>query len=99
MNTNIYAILPKELFSDDTPVQRHEIRRNWYGTKQAAKVWNDKLNDILVNHLEMNRNPVQPCNCIKLANSTDFIKCGARRRLAYHIEQVATYSRVCGGNK
>ena len=46
----------------------------WYGTKQAAKVWNEKLNDILVNHLEMNRNPVKPCHYIKLANSTDFIK-------------------------
>ena len=53
VNTKMYAILPKELFSDDAPVQRREIRKNWYGTKQAAKVWNYKLNNILVNHMGM----------------------------------------------
>ena len=74
VNTKMYAILPKELFSDDAPVQRREIRKNWYGTKQAAKVWNDKLNDILVNHMGMSRNPVQPCHYVKSLDTINFIK-------------------------
>lgn len=73
----MYSILPKELYADDAPVQRREIRKNWYGTKQAAKVWNDKLNDVVVNHLGMSRNPFQPCQYIKKTASMDFFKLGS----------------------
>ena len=41
----LFAWLPAELCEDNIPIR---VLRNWYGTKQASKVWYDKLNGILV---------------------------------------------------
>ena len=46
----LYSWLPAELCEDNIPL-KVEVLRNWNGTKQASKVWYDKLNRILVNEI------------------------------------------------
>ena len=41
-----YAKLPA-IISKNVP-ERVRIKENWYGTKQAPKIWNDKFNTILI---------------------------------------------------
>ena len=40
-----FAVLPKELFPEDYDRLRVEVIGNWYGTKQAPKIWNDHLDE------------------------------------------------------
>ena len=53
-----FARLPKELFPINFNQLRVEVLGNWYGTKQAPKIWNDRLDEILVIHMDMVRCPV-----------------------------------------
>lgn len=57
--THIFCSLPKELNDGIKPL-RVRLLGNLYGTKQAAKVWNDQLHEILVN-IGFERCPVEPC--------------------------------------
>lgn len=58
-DTRMYAWLPAELQSTRTKV-RIEILGNWYGSKQAGKIWNDLFHTVV---LKMNfiQCPVMPC--------------------------------------
>ena len=67
-----FARLPKELFPINFNQLRVEVLGNWYGTKQAPKIWNDRLDEILVIHMDMVRCPVDPCLYIKRTEE-DFI--------------------------
>lgn len=55
----LFCWLPKELSETGKPL-RVEILKNLYGEKQAPKVWNDKLNEILLS-LGFIRCPADPC--------------------------------------
>jgi hypothetical protein len=55
----LFCWLPKELSATGKPL-RVEILKNLYGEKQAPKVWNDKLNEILLS-LGYMRCPADPC--------------------------------------
>ena len=70
-----FAILPKELFPDDYNQLRVEVKGNWYGTKQAPKIWNDHLDEILVIEMEMIRCPVDPCLYLKRIGEDIIILC------------------------
>jgi hypothetical protein len=58
-----FANLPKELFLDeDYDKIRTEVLGNWYGTEQGPKIWNDRLDHILVIEMVgMQRCPVDAC--------------------------------------
>jgi hypothetical protein len=78
----LFAWLPAELCEDNIPV-RVEVLRNWYGTKQASKVWYDKLNDILVDKMGFKR-----CPCM--------FGFGRIGRLA-HSKHTKTLNDLCAG--
>jgi hypothetical protein len=54
-----FAMLPKEI-SKDGISERVEITGNWYGTKQAPKIWYTRLSEILLN-LGFKRCPWDQC--------------------------------------
>lgn len=54
-----YCRLPAELYEDKVPL-RVRILRSVYGEKQAPKLWNDRLNDVLLK-VGFERCPVDPC--------------------------------------
>jgi hypothetical protein len=56
-----FARLPPELFGPGEKPRRVEIKGNWYGTKQAAQIWNHKFDHILVEILGFTRCPMMPC--------------------------------------
>ena len=58
-DTEMYAWLPPEIDRDGQKI-RVEILGNWYGTKQAGKIWNDHFNEILISY-GFKRCPVMPC--------------------------------------
>ena len=71
----LFAWLPAELCGSNIPI-RVEVLRNWYGTKQASKVWYDKLNRILVDEMNFIRCPSMPCLYKKFIINGDYIiKC------------------------
>ena len=70
-----FAILPKELFPEDYDRLRVEVIGNWYGTKQAPKIWNDHLDEILVVEMGMVRCPVDPCLYLKRTGEDIIILC------------------------
>ena len=59
-DVKMYAWLPKELCADEIPV-RVEILGNWYGEKQAGRIWNQKFDGILVKNMGFVRCPMMPC--------------------------------------
>ena len=68
----LFAWLPAELCENNIPI-RVEVLRNWYGTKQASKVWYDKLNRILVDEMNFIRCPSMPCLYKKFIIKGDYI--------------------------
>lgn len=54
-----YCRLPADLYEDKVPL-RVRILRSIYGEKQAPKLWNDRLNDVLL-QVGFDRCPVDPC--------------------------------------
>jgi hypothetical protein len=70
-----FAVLPKELFPEDYDRLRVEVIGNWYGTKQAPKIWNDHLDEILVVEMGMVRCPVDPCLYLKRTGEDIIILC------------------------
>lgn len=58
-DTEMYAWLPAELSSLRKSV-RVKILGNWYGSKQAGKIWNDLFHDIVV-VMNFTQCPVMPC--------------------------------------
>lgn len=46
---------------EDTPGKVCRLRRALYGLKQSSRVWNDKLNDVLVNRLKFARSSMDQC--------------------------------------
>ena len=71
-DNKLFAWLPAEICEDNIPL-RVEVLRNWYGTKQASKVWYDKLNGILVNEMGFIRCPSMPCLYKKFIINGDYI--------------------------
>ncbi|MBL4704061.1 MAG: DDE-type integrase/transposase/recombinase [Flavobacteriales bacterium] len=55
-----FAVLPRDITPDDEPLVRVEVLGNWYGTKQAPKIWNDRYDQIMI-LLGFVRCPVLPC--------------------------------------
>jgi hypothetical protein len=66
-----YAWLPKELAPAGLDRYRVEILGNWYGTKQAPKIWNDHL-DKQLRDMGFTRCPVMPTLYYKWVGS-DYI--------------------------
>lgn len=58
-DTTMFAWLPKEI-SKDNVRQRVEILGNWYGSKQAGKIWNE-LFDLIITEIGFERCPDMPC--------------------------------------
>ena len=52
--------------------KRVEVVGNFYGEKQGPKIWNDRLNEILIEH-GLERCPVQPCLYKKVTADGDFM--------------------------
>jgi hypothetical protein len=64
----LYARLPKELSTEEHPDGlRVQVMGSVYGEKQAPKIWNDKLDRILVVMMGFERCPVSPCLYYKFA--------------------------------
>ena len=69
-----FANLPKELFlEEDYDKIRIEVLGNWYGTKQGPKIWNDRLDHILVIEMGMQRCPVDACLYMKRINKDEYL--------------------------
>jgi hypothetical protein len=67
-----YAWIQPELCADDVRT-RVAIKGNWYGEKQAPKIWNDQFDKILT-AMGFDRCPVMPCLYYKkFANLRDFL--------------------------
>lgn len=58
-DTKMFAWLPKSIDMDNIS-KRIEILGNWYGSKQAGKIWND-LYDKIVREMDFERNIDNPC--------------------------------------
>ena len=56
----LYAELPPGTINDNKVHVRVEIQGNWYGEKQAGRVWNKKF-DSIMKTLHMERCPMMPC--------------------------------------
>ena len=56
----LYARLPPGTLNDNKVPVRVEIRGNWYGEKQAGRIWNKKF-DSIMKTLNMERCPMMPC--------------------------------------
>ncbi len=67
-----YAWIPAE-FGGEFGGMRVRVKGNFYGEKQAPKIWNDKLNDILVKGGCV-RCPAHPC-LYKYTRGKDFLVC------------------------
>jgi hypothetical protein len=66
-----YAWIPEELTG---PIRKcAEILGNWYGTKQAPKIWNTLLDKILREFCGFKRCPVQPCLYYRLISPGCYI--------------------------
>lgn len=69
------------------------LKRALYGLKQSSRVWNDKLNDVLVNKLKFQRSSIDQCiyhrrsqqNIIILAVWVDDIMIFANRSTSLHL--------------
>jgi len=58
-DTKMFAWLPKSIDLEEIS-RRIEILGNWYGSKQAGKIWND-LYDEIVRAMDFERNIDNPC--------------------------------------
>ena len=82
-----YAILPEELFPVGFDQLRVEVLGNWYGTKQALKILNDRLDNILVIEMGMQRCPVDPCLYMKRFGDDILLLC-------VHVDDGSSYQQV-----
>jgi hypothetical protein len=69
-DTRMFAWLPSDIDTDNIS-RRIEILGNWYGSKQAGKIWND-LFDEIVTLLGFTRSVDNPC-LYKWINGVDYI--------------------------
>ena len=58
-DVKLFAWLPAVIMKDNIPY-RVEIKGNWYGEKQAGRIWNMKLDHILT-EMNFTRCPMMPC--------------------------------------
>ena len=61
------------------------LKRALYGLKQSSRVWNDKLNDVLVNEMKYNRSAVDRCVYYKHSNQNTII-------LAVYVDDVMIFA-------
>jgi hypothetical protein len=66
-----YAWLPAEVSPTGKPL-RVKVIGNWYGQKQAPKIWNDLIDTILVKHMGYTRCPLHPCLYLRSTHSQDY---------------------------
>jgi hypothetical protein len=70
-DAKLYCRLPACMSESNIP-QRVQILRNMYGEKQAGKVWNDRLHEIL-SVMGYDRCPYDACLYMKYVNIDNFV--------------------------
>ena len=58
---DIYMYLPRYVLPRDHPAIRLKVINSLYGEKQAAYIWNERLNHILTRHAKLTRSIADPC--------------------------------------
>jgi hypothetical protein len=57
----IYMYLPREILAKDEPPIRMKVINSLYGEKQAAYLWNERINKILTEYMSLTRLISDPC--------------------------------------
>jgi hypothetical protein len=62
---DIYMYVPRSILPPNVPPVRVKVLNSLYGEKQAAHIWNERLNVIFVDYADLERCLTDPCVYIK----------------------------------